>query len=52
MDPFDEFLREHPLTDSVDILLPDLAGVLRGKRLPAAAVRRAINGEAFLTTTV
>ena len=34
MDPFDEFLREHPLTDSVDVLLPDLAGVLRGKRLP------------------
>ena len=52
MDPFDEFLREHPLTDSVDVLLPDLAGVLRGKRLPASAVRRAIDGEAFFTTTV
>ena len=52
MDPFDEFLREHPLTESVDVLLPDLAGVLRGKRLPASAVRRAIDGEAFFTTTV
>ena len=52
MDAFDEFLREHPLTESVDVLLPDLAGVLRGKRLPPSSVRRAIDGEAFFTTTV
>ncbi len=51
-DAFDEFLREHPLTGSVDVLLPDLAGVLRGKRLPVSAVHRAIEGEAFFTTTV
>ncbi len=51
-DGFDEFLREHPLTESVDVLLPDLAGVLRGKRLPPSAVRRALDGEAFFTTTV
>ena len=48
----DAFLREHPLTGSVDILLPDLAGVLRGKRLPPADVRKALAGEAFFTTTV
>ena len=51
-DAFDRFLHEHPLTESVDVLMPDLAGVLRGKRLPPAAVRRALDGEAFFTTTV
>ena len=51
-DALDEFLREHPLTESVDLLLPDLAGVLRGKRLPPAAIRGALAGEAFFTTTV
>ena len=51
-DTFDEFLGEHPLTDSIDLLLPDLSGVLRGKRLSAAAVRSALDGEAFFTTTV
>ena len=51
-DALDEFLREHPLTESVDLLLPDLAGVLRGKRLPPAAIRSALAGEAFFTTTV
>jgi glutamine synthetase len=52
VDAFDEFLREHPLTESMDVLLPDLAGVLRGKRLPTSAVRRALDGDAFFTTTV
>src|SRR3954454_23286672 len=51
-DLLDEFLREHPLTESVDLLLPDLSGVLRGKRLPPSAVRSALAGEAFFTTTV
>ena len=50
---FDEFLREHPLTESVDLLLPDLAGVAARQAPPApSAVRRAIDGEAFFTTTV
>ena len=51
-DPLDDFLREHPLTDSLDVLVPDLAGVLRGKRLPPSAVRSALAGESFFTTTV
>ena len=51
-DRLEEFLREHPLTDSFDVLIPDLSGVLRGKRLPAATVRSALAGEAFFTTTV
>ena len=52
VDPLDEFLREHPLTGSIDLLLPDLAGVLRGKRLPPSAVRSALAGGAFFTTTL
>jgi glutamine synthetase len=51
-DLLEGFLGEHPLTESVDLLLPDLVGVLRGKRLPPSAVRRALAGEAFFTTTV
>jgi glutamine synthetase len=51
-DPLEDFLREHPLTDSVDLLLPDLSGVLRGKRLPPSALRGALAGEAFFTTTL
>ncbi|MGD9508158.1 MAG: glutamine synthetase family protein [Geminicoccaceae bacterium] len=48
----DAFLREHPLTGAIDILLPDLAGVLRGKRLPPDDIYKALAGEAFFTTTV
>lgn len=48
----DAFLAEHPLTDSVDLLIPDLSGILRGKRLPPSAVRGALQGEAFFTTSV
>ncbi|MFO1076021.1 MAG: glutamine synthetase family protein [Geminicoccaceae bacterium] len=51
-DRLDAFLREHPLTSSIDLLIPDLAGVLRGKRLPPKDIRRAIEGEAFFTTTL
>jgi len=49
---FDDFLLEHPLTDSVDLLVPDLSGILRGKRLPPQGVRGALAGEAFFTTTI
>jgi glutamine synthetase len=51
-DPLEEFLRDHPLIESVDVLLPDLAGVLRGKRLTVEGLRKALAGEAFLTTTL
>lgn len=51
-DPLETFLGEHPLTDSVDLLLPDLSGVLRGKRLPPDGVRSALAGGAFFTTTL
>lgn len=48
----DAFLAEHPLTDSVDLLIPDLCGILRGKRLPPSAIRAALAGEAFFTSSV
>mgnify|MGYP001411154511 CR=1 FL=1 len=51
-DPLARFLAEHPLTHSFDLLLPDLSGVLRGKRLSVSAVRAALEGAAFFTTTV
>ena len=39
-------------TEFVDLLLPDLSGVLRGKRLAPSAIRSALADEAFFTTTV
>jgi glutamine synthetase len=48
----DDFLLEHPLTDSVDLLLPDLSGIPRGKRIPPQAVKSALAGEGFFTTTL
>lgn len=48
----DAFLDEHPLTESFDLLLPDLSGVARGKRLPTPALRAALAGETFFTTTL
>ena len=48
----DDFLQEHPLTESIDLLLPDLSGVLRGKRLPPPAVSSALAGNGFFTTTL
>ncbi|MEK0082042.1 glutamine synthetase family protein [Benzoatithermus flavus] len=48
----DVFLQEHPLTESIDLLLPDLAGIPRGKRIPPQALRSALAGEAFFTTSL
>lgn len=46
----DAFLAEHPLTAAVDLLLPDLNGVLRGKRLPFGALEGALRGELHFPT--
>jgi len=37
---FAEFLKSHPDTAFVDAVLPDMLGVLRGKRLPVAETRK------------
>ncbi len=50
-DALDAFLAEHPLTDSVDLLLPDPAGIARGKRVPPATLRAALWGEVFFTSS-
>ncbi|HEX6142273.1 MAG TPA: glutamine synthetase family protein [Geminicoccaceae bacterium] len=34
---WEEFVARHPRTSSVDLILPDLAGIARGKRLAASA---------------
>ncbi len=39
------FLEHHPATTSVDLILPDLAGIARGKRLTADAFAGALAGE-------
>ena len=46
------FLAEHPLTESVDLLLPDLNGILRGKRLCADQLAGALAGECFFTISL
>lgn len=48
----DAFLAEHPLAESVDLLLPDLNGVLRGKRLGMDGLAGALRGECFLTSSL
>jgi len=37
-EPVREFLRAHPDVEAVEVLLPDLNGVLRGKRLDVSAI--------------
>lgn len=46
------FLDEHPLTETVDILIPDLVGIARGKRLPIAGLSEALAGNSFFTTSI
>lgn len=48
----DDFLAEQPLTESIDLLIPDLAGIPRGKRVPPETLRSAEAGNAFFTTTI
>lgn len=46
------FLAEHPLIDTVDILLPDIVGIPRGKRCDIGELDAALNGDAVFSTTV
>ena len=52
MSAAETFLAEHPLTGSVDLLLPDLNGILRGKRLRADQLAGALAGECFFTISL
>jgi glutamine synthetase len=40
-----DFLRAHPEITTIEVLLPDTNGVLRGKWLPAAKLPRVFAGE-------
>jgi glutamine synthetase len=51
-DPVAALLDEHPLVDTVDLLLPDLVGVPRGKRIPLAALASALRGDATFPSTL
>ena len=46
------FLVENPLIRDVDVILPDLGGILRGKRLDLGELRAALRGEALFSSTL
>ena len=48
----DRFLADNPLIESVDLLLPDLVGVLRGKRVNIDDARAYAKGKGLFTTTL
>ncbi len=48
----ERFLAEHPLIEEVDLLVPDLAGIARGKRLDLEGLRRALAGGLTLPSTI
>ena len=48
----ESFLNEHPLIESIDLLLPDLSGVPRGKRLGLDDARAYARGKGLMTTTI
>ncbi|HFA59480.1 MAG TPA: glutamine synthetase, partial [Rhodospirillales bacterium] len=50
--PLHRFRQENPLVQQVNLLLPDLVGVPRGKRLSVQALERAAEGEILFSSTV
>lgn len=46
------FLDEHPLVETVEIILPDLVGVARGKRFDVGELAAALRGEAVFSSTL
>ncbi len=50
--PVTRFRRDHPLIRQVDLLLPDLAGVPRGKRLSVDGLEHAAAGEILFSSTL
>jgi glutamine synthetase len=46
------FRAEHPLIESVDLLLPDLAGIPRGKRITIEALKAALGEGAMFTSSL
>ena len=48
MDNPNTFLQKHPDIKHVEVLVPDINGILRGKRLPASQLTKLYNGELML----
>ena len=46
------FLDDHPLIDSVDVVLPDIVGIPRGKRFEIAELEAALRGEGLFSSTL
>ncbi|MEJ8566582.1 glutamine synthetase family protein [Elongatibacter sediminis] len=51
MSPVLRYLDEHPETDSIEVVLSDLNGVLRGKWLPASAISKVLGGQFKISLT-
>ena len=46
------FLDDHPLIDTVDIILPDIGGIPRGKRFDIGELDSALAGDAVFSSTL
>jgi glutamine synthetase len=46
------FLDDHPLIEAVDIILPDIVGIPRGKRFDIGELEAALDGNAVFSTTL
>lgn len=46
------FLADNPLIQTVDVILPDLVGIARGKRFDIGELRAALGGEALFSSTL
>ena len=46
------FLDDHPLIEAVDIILPDIVGIARGKRFDIGELEAALAGDAVFSTTL
>jgi glutamine synthetase len=46
------FFDEHPLVEHADLLLPDLVGIPRGKRIPKADLISALSGGSIFTSSL
>ncbi|WP_027136034.1 glutamine synthetase family protein [Geminicoccus roseus] len=46
------FFDEHPLVEHADLLLPDLVGIPRGKRIPKADLLSALEGGSIFTSSL
>ena len=51
-DELTQFLKNNPGVEYVDVLLPDLCNVIRGKRLGADSIRKVYDGELQIPSSI